>query len=162
MSSPQIIVVPLQLWEDDREAFKRAIDQVFEADPADEIDLSAPRNPQVEAWLDRYRDALIAFARRRRGFVYIHDRLDHPPESTAQQIAPGARNETIGGYAVVWLDAKTAERNDQLVAVQHLIRQRGTTHVIVHCRGEHHENPAAYDQPFIVAIPYSPTKGGEQ
>jgi hypothetical protein len=149
----QFLVLPLQLWDDDREAFKRAIDGYFVDGPAP---AGTPVPPIVTAFLEAHAAPLRAFYRanwpkRGPGFLYLHWRLDEaPPDAPDLDWAKTLTTTTIAGYPVVYVPVTAVPH---MRAMADLVRRYGSpTTMVIHCRTAHAVEPETQDQPYAVVV----------
>lgn len=150
-SDIQFIIVPLQmLQEEGFRAYSRALDLVLDQPP-----LEATPNPPapIKSFMQQHHAAIVQLWRRRRGLIYIHDRLDEPPPAYAPgySIDPAQQPTLIGGYQAVFLSVETLRRIGQNTAramVDHAYPDR----VIVHCRVAHPTQPETKDQLHLAAL----------
>jgi hypothetical protein len=151
---PSILVLPLELWDDDREAFKRAIDD-FASGP-EPAPAGTPVSPAVNSFLEANADALRAFHRhnwpkRGPGLLYLHWRLDEPPPA-APDLAWAERLDLtwVAGYPMVYAPAAAVPHMPTMVD---LVKRYGSPTVpVLHCRSAHAEHPETKDQPYAIVL----------
>lgn len=161
----QILILPMEAVDQSTsEAIDRAIDIAVQRNTQQQLAkvfaLGLPAPPVAMQFIDAHLAELRSlnrrgFTARGKGCVYIHDRLDEPPPSYAKgySIDPTQRPTMIGGYQAV--HAKL----DQLVVsrpLQEAARQYSSAdQVVLHIVTADATNPDAYDQPYIIVLPWN-------